>query len=61
VGRSVVKGLVKLGVVAEEDAPRDTPYPRLEAGKGVRLEGDQVAAGDALVGRWRWGGIRRRC
>jgi primosomal protein N' (replication factor Y) (superfamily II helicase) len=48
-GSSVVKGLVKLGVVAEEDAPRDAPYPRLEAGKGVRLEGDQVAAGDALV------------
>ena len=48
-GASVVKGLVKLGVVAEEDAPRDTPYPRLEAGKGVRLEGDQVFAGDALV------------
>ena len=48
-GASVVKGLVKLGVVAEEDAPRDTPYPRLEAGKGVRLAGDQVAAGDALV------------
>ena len=48
-GSSVVKGLVKLGVVAEEDAPRDTPYPRLQAGKGVRLAGDQVAAGDALV------------
>ena len=48
-GSSVVKGLVKLGVVAEEDAPRDTPYPRLEAGKGVRLAGEQVAAGDALV------------
>jgi primosomal protein N' (replication factor Y) len=48
-GSSVVKGLVKLGVVAEEDAPRDAPYPRLQAGKGVRLEGEQVAAGDALV------------
>jgi primosomal protein N' (replication factor Y) len=48
-GASVVKGLVRLGVVAEADAPRDTPYPRLEAGKGVRLEGDQVTAGDALV------------
>ncbi len=48
-GASVVKGLVKLGVVAEEDAPRDTPYPRLQAAKGMRLEGDQVAAGDALV------------
>jgi primosomal protein N' (replication factor Y) len=28
-GTGVVKGLVKLGVVAEEDAPRDLPYPRL--------------------------------
>ncbi len=27
---SVVKGLVKLGAVAEEDAPRDTPYPWLD-------------------------------
>ncbi|MFN4192324.1 MAG: primosomal protein N' [Tabrizicola sp.] len=48
-GASVVKGLVKLGVVAEEDAPRDTPYPRLKADVGMRLKGDQVAAGDALV------------
>ncbi len=55
-GASVVKGLVALGVVAEEDAPRDLPYPRLQAGKGVRLEGDQVAAGDALVARGARGG-----
>ncbi|MBS3981654.1 MAG: primosomal protein N' [Rhodobacteraceae bacterium] len=55
-GASVVKGLVKLGVVAEEDAPRDTPYPRLQAGKGVRLEGEQVAAGDALVAAVALGG-----
>ncbi|WP_135448981.1 primosomal protein N' [Tabrizicola caldifontis] len=48
-GASVIKGLVKLGVVAEEDAPRDTPYPRLRADVGMRLQGDQVAAGDALV------------
>ena len=48
-GASVVKGLVKLGVVAEEDTPRDTPYPRLRADVGMRLAGDQVAAGDALV------------
>ncbi|MFN6924588.1 MAG: primosomal protein N' [Tabrizicola sp.] len=48
-GASVVKGLVKLGVVAEEDAPRDTPYPRLKPDRGMRLQGDQVAAGDALV------------
>jgi len=55
-GASVVKGLVKLGVVAEEDAPRDTPYPRLSAGVGVRLQGEQVAAGDALVAAVALGG-----
>jgi len=55
-GASVVKGLVKLGVVAEEDAPRDTPYPRLQAAKGMRLEGEQVAAGDALVAAVALGG-----
>ena len=55
-GASVVKGLVKLGVVAEEDAPRDTPYPRLKADLRVRLEGDQVAAGDALVAAVALGG-----
>ena len=55
-GASVVKGLVKLGVVAEEDAPRDTPYPRLAADRGMRLEGDQVAAGDALAAAVALGG-----
>ncbi|MDZ4088863.1 MAG: primosomal protein N' [Tabrizicola sp.] len=55
-GSSVVKGLVKLGVVAEVDAPRDTPYPRLSAGVGVRLQGEQVAAGDALVAAVAMGG-----
>lgn len=55
-GASVVKGLVKLGVVAEAEAPRDTPYPKLQAGKGVRLEGEQVAAGDALVAAVALGG-----
>ncbi len=29
-GPSVVKGLVKLGVVLEEDAPRDLPYPPMD-------------------------------
>ncbi len=48
VSSSVVKGLVKLGVLAEEDAPRDAPYPILVPGEG-RLQGAQVAAGDALV------------
>jgi len=48
VSSSVVKGLVKLGVLAEEDAPRDATYPILSAGEG-RLAGEQIAAGDALV------------
>ena len=48
-GPAVVKGLAKLGVVLEQDAPRDLPYPRLNAAGSARLVGDQVAAGDALV------------
>ena len=48
-GSGVVKGLVKLGVLSEEDAPKDTPYPVLDPAGAVRLMGDQVAAGDALV------------
>ncbi|MCW1918739.1 primosomal protein N' [Rhodobacter sp. KR11] len=48
VSTSVIKGLVTLGVVAEEDAPRDLPYPRLDPLRPSRLEGDQVAAGEAL-------------
>jgi primosomal protein N' (replication factor Y) (superfamily II helicase) len=48
-GTSVVKGLVKLGVLAEEDAPKDTPYPVLKSNDLSQLEGDQVAAGQALV------------
>ena len=48
-GVGVVKGLIKLGVLAEGDAPRDLPYPRLDPSGAVRLEGDQLAAGDALV------------
>ena len=31
---SVVKGLVKLGAVSEEDSPRDLPYPRLDPDYG---------------------------
>ncbi|MBL4916150.1 primosomal protein N' [Szabonella alba] len=47
---SVVKGLVKQGAVLEEDAPRDLPYPALDADAAqVRLQGDQVAAGAALA------------
>ncbi|MGB8812155.1 MAG: DEAD/DEAH box helicase, partial [Paracoccaceae bacterium] len=53
---SVIKGLVKAGVVLEEDAPRDLPYPRLDPAGAVRLMGDQVAAGDALVAAVALGG-----
>ncbi|MCU0905257.1 MAG: primosomal protein N' [Tabrizicola sp.] len=55
-GASVVKGLVKLGVISEEEAPRDLPYPRLTAGRAFHLAGDQVAAGDALVAAVALGG-----
>ncbi|MES2145957.1 MAG: DEAD/DEAH box helicase, partial [Pseudomonadota bacterium] len=48
-GTSVVKGLVKLGVLAEEDAPKDTPFPVLTPQGPAHLEGDQIAAGQALV------------
>jgi primosomal protein N' (replication factor Y) len=34
VGTSVVKGLVKLGAVSEEEAPRDVPYPQLDPDYG---------------------------
>ncbi|MEY4871374.1 MAG: hypothetical protein RLZZ563_704 [Pseudomonadota bacterium] len=48
-GTSVIKGLVKLGVVVEEDAPRDLPFALLDPAGGPEMQGDQVAAGDALV------------
>ena len=48
-GASVIKGLVKLGVVVEEEAPRDLPFPVLDPQGGPDLQGDQVAAADALV------------
>ncbi len=48
---SVVKGLVKLGAVSEEDAPRDTPYPWLEPGQSqYDLTAEQQAAADTLQG-----------
>ena len=53
---SVVKGLVKLGVVLEADAPKDMPFARLDPAGLARLEGDQVAAGDALVAAVALGG-----
>jgi len=46
---SVVKGLVKQGVVAEEDSPRDLPFPVLDPGHhGVDLTPDQSAAVDPI-------------
>ncbi len=55
-GPAVIKGLVKAGVVLEQDAPRDLAYPRLDPAGSVRLMGDQVAAGDALVAAVAMGG-----
>jgi primosomal protein N' (replication factor Y) len=46
---SVVKGLVKAGVVIEAEAPRDLPFPVLNPVALMQLEGDQIAAGDALA------------
>ncbi|MBE3636876.1 primosomal protein N' [Mangrovicoccus algicola] len=47
---SVVKGLVQQGVVAEIEAPRDTPYPALDPSlPGKALTGDQRAAAEHLA------------
>jgi primosomal protein N' (replication factor Y) len=47
---AVVKGLVAQGALVEGDAPRDLPYPPLDAARpGVSLAGDQVAAAATLV------------
>ena len=51
VSASVIKGLVKMGVLAEGEAPRDLPYPPLNAAGAARLQGDQVAAAADLVAR----------
>ncbi len=51
VSSSVIKGLVKQGVVREEDSPRDLPYARLEADfRGVELTPDQATAADVMRG-----------
>jgi primosomal protein N' (replication factor Y) len=55
-GPSVVKGLVRLGVISEEDAPKDTPFPPLKPAGTHSLIGDQIAAGDALVAAVAMGG-----
>ncbi len=49
VSTSVVKGLVEQGVLIEEQAPRDAPFPRLDPDlPGKPLSGDQAAAVAAL-------------
>ena len=49
VGTSVVKGLVKQGAISEEEAPRDTPYPRLDPDYGGKdLTPDQAAGAQVL-------------
>jgi primosomal protein N' (replication factor Y) (superfamily II helicase) len=46
---SVIKGLVKQGVVLEEETPRDLPYPALDPSlPGKVLSGDQAAASEAV-------------
>ena len=46
---SVVKGLVKLGAVSEEDSPRDLPYPRLDPAYGSKeLTEDQLTGAKVL-------------
>ncbi len=60
VSSSVVKGLVKLGVLAEEEAPRDAPYPPLtppRAGSPVL----RWRRATRWRRRWRREAIRRRC
>lgn len=53
---SVVKGLVKLGAVSEEDSPRDTPYPQLDPDYGGKeLSDDQAAGAEALRAALRGG------
>ena len=49
VGATVVKGMVRQGVVVETERPRDLPYPPLDpAHPGPTLSADQAAAADRL-------------
>ena len=49
VGPAVVKGLVKMGAVVEEEAPRDLPYPALDPDHaGVALTAEQEVAARVL-------------
>ena len=54
---SVVKGLVKLGAVREENTPRDTPFPRLDPDRpGKDLTEDQANAAGVLRAAMKGGG-----
>jgi len=46
---SVVKGLVKLGAVSEEDSPRDLPYPRLDPEYGSKVLTDDQTSGAKVL------------
>ncbi|MEO1140442.1 MAG: primosomal protein N' [Pseudomonadota bacterium] len=55
---SVVKGLVKQGVVLEEDTPRDTPFPRLDPSRPhADLTADQQTAAQSLINGVQSGGF----
>ncbi len=56
VSASVIKGLVKAGVLVEEDAPKDLPYPPMNPKRPARLAGDQIGAAAALEAAVRRGG-----
>ncbi len=50
VSTSVIKGLVAQGVLAEEESPRDQPYPALNPRRAeVELTNEQTEAAKALV------------
>ncbi|MEL6961060.1 MAG: primosomal protein N', partial [Pseudomonadota bacterium] len=46
---SVVKGLVKLGAVSEEDSPRDLPYPHLDPDHGAKELTEDQAKGARVL------------
>lgn len=56
VSTSVIKGLVKLGAVAEQDTPRDTAFARLDPARpGKELTSDQTSAANKLCSAVRSG------
>lgn len=56
VGAGVVRGLVKLGAIAEDEAPRDLPYPPLDPDRpGKPLTPDQAQGAASLTALVRCG------